>query len=646
MKSNKQFIDEIYEKYNEYNKEKQNNKQVYMRKIIDMAAVVIVIFSSLIIFSKDKVQKNNSIIEESNENIFEFSAIKPVDNFENLYNILKKQTTSNVIESFDSTILKSENNISLAETANQYSSETNTQVKNVDESDIVKVYKNYIYYITSEKVVIIDATNVEKSDKIAEINYEEDEFYPKEIYVKNNKLIVVGSENLSYTAECKTFSEDIEDISYNNFNTSKTGIIIYDISNINDPKEIRRVMVQGNYISSRMIENNIYFVANQYINTIQIRLNEIKDLNEDNYKIKYEDTVINQEEKNIGFDKIYNLEDSEDTSYLILAGLNIENEEEVDIKTFLGAGQYVYSSEKNMYIATNKIKYGEGYEILRNTTNILKFELNNGKIKYKAETEIEGQVNNQFSMDENEEYFRIATTSGKLWNMDENTSNNLYILNDRLEEVGKVTGFAKSEKIYSVRYIGDKAYVVTVKETDPLFVIDLSNITNPQILGELKLPGYSTYLHPYDETHIIGFGYETKENGTRIINDGLKMVMFDVSDLTNPKVLFKIKVGNNKYTYSELLYNHKALLFSKEKNIIAFPLYSSEGSKSYSRAAVYEIDLEKGFSLKGEIGEVTSEYKRHVERIVIVNDTFYTLSKGIIKVANMNTCEIIKEIEL
>ena len=643
MKSNKQFIDEIYEKYDEYNKEKKNNKQKYMRKIINVAAVVLVIFSSLIVFSKDKVKKSNELIIDLEEMMQESMTIKSVGDFENFYKIIKEKNSSrinsynNIIE-----IEKTENVAELKDSTEQFSSKTNTQVENVDESDIVKVFGNYIYYITNEKVVIIDASNAEISNKIAEINYKEDDFYPREIYVKNDKLIVIGSESICYTTDCKTFSEEI---SYS-IDKLKTGMIIYDISNIKEPKEIRRVMLQGNYISSRMIENNIYFVANKYINTLSIGISEIKDLNEEEYKIKYEDTLISEEEKCIGFDKIYNLEGSEDTSYLILVGVNIEGKEEADIKTFLGAGQYVYASEKNMYIAINKEKYGENYEVLESTTHILKFGLNNGKINYKAETEVDGKVNNQFSMDENKEYFRIATTSGKLWNMDKNTSNNLYILNEELEEVGKVTNFAQEEKIYSVRYIGNKAYVVTFKETDPLFVIDLANPTKPQILGELKLPGYSTYLHPYDETHIIGFGYETKEKGKRVVTDGLKMVMFDVSDFTNPQVMFKVNIGNDGYAYSELLYNHKALLFSKEKNIIAFPLYSSLGTKTYSRAAIYEIDLEKGFLLKGEIGNVINEYKKQVERIIIVNDVFYTLSKELVKIANIDNLEVIKEIEL
>lgn len=330
MKSNKQFIDEIYEKYDEYNKEKQDNKQRNIKKIVNMAAVVLVVFSSLIVFSNEGVQKYNTQNSDSNTIMQESMNIKSVGNFENFCEIIKNKNLK-TMNSINSVM-----EITDTEEGSTYSSKTNTQVENVDESDIVKVYGNYIYYIANNNIVIIDASNAENSNKIAEINYAENNFYPREIYVKNDKLIVVGSEDLCYTTDCKVFSEDVK---YST-NQIKTGMILYDISNIKEFKEIRRVMLQGSYVSSRMIDNNVYFVASNYINTAS--LNETEDLNEDDYKIKYIDTLISEEENSIGFDKIYDLEGSEDASYLTLVGLNIENEEEADIKTFLGAGQYVY----------------------------------------------------------------------------------------------------------------------------------------------------------------------------------------------------------------------------------------------------------------------------------------------------------------
>lgn len=644
MKTNKEFINGIYEKYDEYLKEKKKRKQINIKRMVNMVAVVIILFSAIIVLSERKeTQVPQTIV--SNEGAKQDKVnLETVGNFENFYKVIKERYNSDSMLEGESELILEDSTTNAERDSETKNSKTNTQVNNVDEADIVKVDGNYIYYVSNKKLVIIDAHTPEASEKISEINYKDTNFNPREVYVKGQKIIVIGNE---YDNSCKTEAISTEDVTATDIervqeSKPKSGMRIYDISNIKEPKETRRVMIEGNYISSRMIEDNIYYVANKYIATSNIQKNKMEDLDEDKYKPVYQDTAVSQEEKCINYDLIYYFPETQDSSYLMLAGLNINNNEEAEIRTFLGAGQYIYSSEKNMYIATNKTTYGKGYEVLGGTTHLLKIELNNGKFNFKAECNIDGQVNNQFSMDENKDTFRIATTTGNIW-VDETTANNLYILNDKLEEIGRVENFGKEEKIYSVRYVENKAYVVTFKQTDPLFVIDLSKSTKPQILGELKIPGYSTYLHPYDDTHLIGFGYDTKENGTRVITNGLKMSMFDISDFNNPQELFKISIGDSKYTYSELLYNHKALLFSKEKDIIAFPLYSSSGRKTNSRAAIYNIDLEKGFSLKGEISNVTNKYEENVKRIVFANDTFYTFSDSLVKVANMDTLEVVKE---
>lgn len=644
MKTDKQFISEIYEKFDEYTKENQKNKKQKIRKIMNMVAVIIVVMSSIIVFSGNNIEQT-TVKDEKVEEIK--SSLKTVENFENFYKIVKEKYEIN-----EKTEIKGQNSV-IQESLDSRKSTTNVQVENVDEADIVKVDDKYIYYVSEKNIVIVDAQNPENSEKIAEISYKDQKFSPREIYINDKKLIVIGSEyndivrteNIQITEEKQS---NVQDKTINNEMRNKTGVIIYDLTEITKPTEIRRVMVEGTYISSRKIENDIYFVADKYINTLNIINEKVEDLKEyeNQYKPTYIDTAISQEENYIEFNKIYSLEENNETNYLILVGLNIENNEDAEICTFLGGGQYIYASEKNMYIATNKITYGENYEFLDGKTHLIKFELNNGKFIFKAETDIDGQINNQFSMDEDGDKFRIATTIGSLWNIDKTISNNLYILNEKLEEIGKLEEFAKEEKIYSVRYVKDKAYVVTFKQVDPLLVIDLSDPSNPQIQGELKIPGYSTYLHPYDEKHIIGFGVDTKETSSGVTNNGLKMVMFDISDLSNPKELFKTEIKNSKYAYSELLYNHKALLFSKEKNIIAFPINSFNGTKTNSRIAIYNIDLEKGFELKGEIGNITNNYKEYVERIVYINNTYYILSKSIIKVVNMDTLEIIKEIQI
>ena len=623
MKTNKQFIDEIYQKYDECQKEKKQRKQQKMKKFLNMAAVMVVALSTIIVLSQKKTPE--VIQERQKEDQVAQIDLKTVGNFENFYNIIKeKNQENNYLETRKETLEEIETK------STDFASSTNVQVQNVDEGDGIKVDNKYIYYLSKRRLIILNAESAESSEKIAEINFEEKNFYPVEIYVEKDRLAVLGNDiSGDVTKTVSTEDKELKCYAYAP-SDSKSGIIIYNISDRKNPKEIRKVMVKGIYTSSksRMIDGKIYFVATQYIGPLQRKLEE---LNEDDYKPKYVDTLKGEEEQCIGFDKIYNIEEGSDSDYLMLVGIDLNSDKEADIQTFLGTGGTIYASEKNMYIATNEYEYDEDYNETDRKVKILKFELKDGKFVYKEQGEVKGQVENQFSMDEKDDNFRIATTTSE--------ANNLYILNDKLEEIGKIEGLAQGERIYSVRYMGDKAYVVTFKQTDPFWVIDLSDVKNPKVLGEVKLPGYSTYLHPYDETHVIGFGYgdETQRE--------LKLVMFDVSDFANPKVLFEIAVGD-KYTYSELLYNHKAAIFSKEKNIIAFPITSSAGKKVNSRAVIYGIDLDNGFVLKGEIGELIDNYEEQVRRIVYVNNNYYALSYVDVKVANMDNLEVVKDIDI
>lgn len=624
MKTNKQFIDEIYQKYDECQKEKKQRKQQEMKKLLNMVAVMVVALSTIVVLSQKKTPE--VIQERQKEEQVAQIDLKTVGNFENFYNIIKeKNQGSNYLETRKETVLEE-----LDSKSTDLASSTNVQVQNVDEGDGIKVDNKYIYYLSKQRFIILNAESEESSEKIAEINFEEKNFYPVEIYIEKDRLAVLGNDTSGdVTKTVSTGDKELKCYAHGP-SDSKSGIIIYDISDRKNPKEIRKVMVKGIYTSSksRMIDGKIYFVATQYIGPVQRKLEE---LNEDDYKPKYVDTLKGEEEQCIEFDKIYNIEEGSDSDYLMLVGIDLNSDKDADIQTFLGTGGTIYSSEKNMYIATNEYEYDEDYNETDRKVKILKFELKDGEFVYKAQGEVNGQVENQFSMDEKDDNFRIATITSE--------ANNLYVLNEKLEEIGKIEGLAQGERIYSVRYMGDKAYVVTFKQTDPFWVIDLSDVKNPKVLGEVKLPGYSTYLHPYDETHVIGFGYgdETQRE--------LKLVMFDVSDFTNPKVLFEIAVGD-KYTYSELLYNHKAVIFSKEKNIIAFPITSSAGKKVNSRAVIYGIDLDNGFVLKGEIGEVIDNYEKQVRRIVYVNNNYYALSYVDVKVANMDNLEVVKDIDI
>jgi len=641
--------------------EKVKSKKNYTKRIYTIATAMIVF---VIAISIAIPLNNNKNTITPIEVIAENNGLPKVESFENLYNIIKNNSkgyyngmaenavisdaATGTTETLNSAQSANKTEISLKEEVDY--SNTNVQVEGVDEADIVKTDGNYIYYITNDKVIIVNSQDEKDLKIVSEIEYKDNNFNPRELFIAENKLIVIGNlyENNS---KSNVLVESMYPIS-NQMTVAK----IYKTENKEKPELTREIKIEGNYLSSRMIGDDVYFIANKYMYSHLFRENEIEEMDEEYFKPKYTDTVLGNTEKCIDYSDICYFPESEDTSYLNIAGFNINNNEPANIETYLGAGEDIYCSENNLYITKVKYEYKDSkwYGYYNNydvNTYIYRFKLEDSKVTYEAAGSVPGMVLNQFSMDEKDGYFRIATTDSDNWN-NETDRNNLYVLNDKLETVGKIEGLAKGEKIYSVRFMGNRAYMVTFVETDPLFVIDLSEATNPVVLGELKIPGYSKYLHPYDENHIIGFGENTRINEYGgVVTNGMKMALFDVTNPTNPKELYSVDIGE-KGTYSEILNNHKALLFSKEKNIIAFPVSISEEVGSYRTklkfqgAIVYGLDIEKGFTLKGTIAHMqvqdgyrNYDYEKAVERIIYIEDNLYTLSKGLIKSTNMNTME-------
>lgn len=306
-------------------------------------------------------------------------------------------------------------------------------------------------------------------------------------------------------------------------------------------------------------------------------------------------------------------------------------------------------------------------------TEIHKISVDEGDINYESSGSVPGYVLNQFSMDEYGGNLRIATTTGG-WNWfwsgrnGQETLNHLYILNEDLEVIGSVEDLASGETIYSARFMGGKAYMVTYRQVDPLFVIDVENPEEPEILGYLKISGYSNYLHPYDENHLIGIGQETEVlEGDRAINTGLKISLFDVSDFENPREVDKLEIGD-RGTSSPAQYDHKALLFDKEKNLLVIPVDYYEEQKgldygSQNWAGVYVISIdEESLDVRGKISHTKkgeddkpedypsqyfyyNYYEDQIRRSLYIGDVLYTISDYRIKANNLETLEEQSEIE-
>ena len=551
-------------------------------------------------------------------------------------------------------------------------SNTNIQVKGVDEGDNVKTDGKNIYRINKQNVEIIKAYPVEEMKIIKTIefnNNSNDVFYPNEIYVDAKRMVVIGNYNgslqksndsgaLPSGLQNSTTTSDLSKIAMPYYWKTTARVLVYDISDINNIKQTRKVEVDGNSIATRKIGDILYLVSNEYLNYYS----------QDTAKITpgYIDSAIGEKYVNIDYGDIHYLKDSIHSSYMMLTAINLENEKEpATIYTCLGGGDKIYMSKDSLYISIQDNRYmyttmaEKGDQ--KDKTNIYKFQLEAGKFKFTAAGQVNGTILNQFSMDENNKYFRIATTTNPSWNanIQEPTKNNVYVLDEELKVVGKLEDMASGEKIYSVRFMGDKGYVVTFKNIDPLFVIDLKDVSKPTILGKLKIPGYSSYLQPYDENHIIGIGKDTQEVEGRVTVKGVKLSLFDVTDYRNPKEKFSAVIGDAG-TESEVLYNHKALLFSKEKNILALPISvvkKGEADDYYGRqifqgAYVYDVDPLNGFKLRGEITHQSASevnegsYDRNIQRILYINDTLYTISNDVIMANDFNNLSLINKLTI
>lgn len=564
-------------------------------------------------------------------------------------------------------------------------SKTNVQVDGVDEADIVKTDGKYLYQVNNNRIVIAEIYPADKMKIRKVISFDEERLQPAELYLDEKRLVVIGA---SYRDIPEVRRSDKSPVSFkywwNDNNTVK--LLVYDISDMDNIRKAREIELDGYYLSSRKIGSRLYLVSNKYINYYRIMENQESDITP-----YYRDTAVGEGFINISCDKIAYFPGSIEPNYMIAAGVDLDLPAEgVNVSTYLGSGESIYASSQNLYVAVTRHNFAKPDPVIYDSadpkriapkyidreTVIYRFALKGGKLDYTGKGQVPGSILNQFSMDEYKGFFRIATTKGDLFGEGENISkNNLYVLDSDMAVCGSLEDIAPGERIYSTRFMGDRAYMVTFKKVDPLFVIDLKDATKPEILGALKIPGYSDYLHPYDENHIIGFGKDTIElanelsqsrgTDTTAYYQGMKIALFDVSDVNNPKEKFKEIIGD-RGTDSELLRDHKALLFSKEKGLMAFPVTVMEiqkggnvtadnmpayGSFTFQGAYVYSVDLDKGFRLKGRISHISDEeYKKsgdhwygsnkNVERIIYIGDDLYTISKGMIKVNAIGNMEL------
>lgn len=537
-------------------------------------------------------------------------------------------------------------------------SETNIQVEGVEEADIIKTDGDYIYSLSENSVVITDVKNPENIKVISKIY----EGIPIDLIIYKNKLVVISTN---------------ENVLYGKNNTL---VSVYNLKNKENPKLLKSFELNEPYYTTRCIDGKLYVFSSGNLRKENDKINR-----------KY---IEDKQIKSIKLSDIKYLKDNPSDKQTLIAEIDLNDlDKKLKLNSYLIDISNAYVSENNIYLLDYSyndndpkpldifsfkgiIGLFEETEPAEKNTQIYKFKIDKKLgVLYSTNREIKGAIINQYSLDEYDENLRIA-----LYDYD---GTRVAILDKNLSLLGETERVAKGEIMYSSRFVGDKAYLVTYKNTDPLFVMDLSDVKSPKVMGELKIPGYSTYLHPYDENHLIGIGMDTEEKINRdstgnVINSwavitGMKMSLFDVSDISNPKQISNTTIGDSR-TVSAILTNPKALLFSKEKELLAIPVnnYSEDFSvedseeiddqindfayydKDYISEGyfVYNINLDEGFKLKGIINheKTANDYYRYYDsrllRGLYIDDNLFTVSEDAIKVHKLADLRQISELKL
>lgn len=541
-------------------------------------------------------------------------------------------------------------------------SKTNVQVQGVDEGDIVKTDGSYIYVLRQNELIIFKADGASTSE-ISSVkigvgdnnNKQESDIYISEyasdLYVTGDTLVVITSYYTSgpYRTEGP---ESVDSASvdgkyyeaeyYSDKEISK--LYVFDITDRSKPTLKSELGQDGSVLTTRLIDTTLYMISTYYV------YNEIEGNNETFIPSLY----TNGTAKLISVDSIAIMPYVNSTTFTIISAYDLTAGLLSSNLSVLGGGSTVYMNQNALYIANStnaqltSDPYTDSiYTVIDYTTtavtDITSFDISDGTLSLKATGTISGSLHSQFNMDEDNGYLRVVTTMysqswseyideskdfvNYVWN-DAESSNGLTILDDDLNTVGSIQNLAPDEQVYSARFDGDIGYIVTFRQVDPLFAVDLSDPTNPTVLSELKIPGFSQYLHVWNDGRLFGLGMDADAESGR--TTGMKMTMFDTTDPTDVTVKNELKLDSDTST---ALYNHKAILISPEKSLIAFP-----ADDGYD---IYGYSDEQGFFKQASISSL--EWYGN-SRGLYIGDNAYIIDSSYITIIDMNTFKLLDKI--
>ena len=501
----------------------------------------------------------------------------------------------------DSSSSSSDSSTASARAVDTSFSDTNVRTEGVGEADIVKTDGSYLYTLkaNSQEISIVDIRS-DQMKVVSCISLNEN-FQASEFYLSDQKLFVLGNmQNTQVDSDSKTL-----------YRGSCTRIQTYDLADINNPKSIGTVDQSGYYRTSRFKDGYLYVFSDYYI------YDTITKKDYPSYVPLVGDNLLKQSD-------IYLPTNHAADQYLVVSSVSASSPDKAaDQKAVMSENGEVYVSENNIYIYeyTNSSILADNLAA-KNQTILRKLSYNKGKLSGSAQGKVKGYLSDSFSIDEYDNTLRLVTTvTHNAGNSSQ--SNAVYVLDADLKTIGKIEDLAKDEQVYSARFLGDTGYFVTYEQTDPLFSVDFSDPENPKILGKLKIPGFSEYLHFYSDNLLLGIGMDTDENG---VTNGVKVSMFDISDPSDVKEVSKYTL--DQYYYSDVFSDYRAALVDTEKNLIGFPL-----SGSANQYVILSYDKDQGFQV--QMQEEVNGNSYLGTRGVYANDKFYVINGNAIEAYRM-----------
>lgn len=553
-------------------------------------------------------------------------------------------------------------------------SDTNLQEAGVDEPDIIKTDGDYLYVATDHAVNIVSTAVTPAMELSASIAVAGE--VTGMILTPDGKLAIFYSPNISLPLPLQP---QLSPLFPDPFAQPKTGILIADVSDPTQPNTLRDTAFDGYYGGARRIDNTLYVYFNTWLDTPQpLGPNPAPDSNNVEVRLpssytRNADGTYTDEGPAITSTQIYRPDTPRGLSMTLIVGLDLAAPNTAFISTaYVGNAALAYSSSQALYlidvqwiggigVAEPAVQTPGPIETRGDTVSspppitdtagsngttraravadgphsvIHKFTFDATGVSLAASGHVSGSVLDQYAVSEHEGFLRIASSAS--WASGQGAD--VTVLEQQATElnvVGSVTGIGAGEQLYAARFVGNRGYVVTFLQTDPLFTIDLSDPRNPQQVGELVIPGFSNYLHVADADHLLGIGHNANEAGQRL---GLQLSVFDVALIDQPKRVAKADIGS-QFASSEATWNPKAFTYWENERLIAFPVqYYTDSVAPFAETNLYEgiyiFKLQPDFSLTftGSMDDY-SAFSTSWNRVVFIEDRVYAINRNKIRAA-------------